>query len=79
MISMLVSSKLKTLILMTCMKSLSEDGEIPNLLSEEENKVLIKLLFPLKESVIMIIIKNTESLITLDISLVMLMLEKKVI
>jgi hypothetical protein len=50
----------------TCMKSLSEDGEIPNLSSEKENKVLIKLPTILQISVTIMMPKDTELSITMD-------------
>lgn len=57
MIFMSVYSWTKILMnLPICMKSSLEDGEIHNLSLEEVNKELIKLLLPLTESVVMILI-----------------------
>jgi hypothetical protein len=56
------STLVYSLTLLTCTKSLSEDGVINNLLLEKECKLLIKLLNLPLESVIMIMETNTESL-----------------
>lgn len=52
--------------LLTCMNLSSEDGEIPNLSLEKENKVLTKLHTLPQEFVIMIPPKDTESPITME-------------